>query len=140
MKLRVKRVLDNAVIPNYATKGAAGFDLIAAKKEILSIAQIKYDTGLAFEIPEGHVGLLTPRSSIVRTPLRLGNSIGIIDSDYRGPVSFIYDHNGQFRPDYEVGDRIGQMIIVPFSKVEFEEVEELQETERGSGGYGSTGR
>lgn len=100
----------------------------------------KYGTGLAFEIPDGHVGLIFPRSSIYKTNERLANCVGVIDSDYRGEVSFIFDVIAGSGTPYIKGDRIGQLMIVRLPDIEVQEVEELSDTVRGSGGYGSTGK
>lgn len=138
MNIKVKKINENAIIPKYATLGAACFDLTAVDIDHTE-DQIKYDTGLAFEIPEGYVGLLFPRSSVVKTNMRLGNCVGIIDSDYRGSVSLVFDIldvKGQF---YQIGDRVGQMMVLPVQQVIFEETQVLNDTSRGTGGYGSTG-
>ena len=111
------------------------------------IGNVVYGTGLAFEIPEGYVGLLFPRSSNAKKDLLLSNSVGVLDSGYRGEVTFKFKPCEVFeKPDltypekYEVGDRIGQLIIIPYPHIEFEVVEELSDTDRGAGGYGSTGK
>lgn len=143
MELKIKKTAKNAVIPQYATVGAACFDLVSTSKEILRGSdQVKYGVGLAFEIPVGYVGLIFPRSSVVKTSLRLGNCVGVIDSDYRGEVSAVFDDNDERikSPHYEIGDRCCQMMILPITQVEFKEVDELSSTERGEGSYGSTGR
>ena len=95
---------------------------------------------MAVEIPKGHMGLLVPRSSMSKTPLRCANSVGIIDADYRGELSIAYENVSC--SDYMIfrGDRIAQLIIVPVAMVDVVEVDELTETERGAGGYGSTGK
>lgn len=95
---------------------------------------------MAVEIPHNHMGLLAPRSSMSKTPLRCANSVGIIDEDYRGELSIVYENVSC--KDYEVarGDRIAQLIIVPIAIVDVEEAQTLSETERGDGGYGSTGK
>ena len=98
-----------------------------------------YGTGLAMEIPKGYVGLIFPRSSISKTSHSLRNAVGVIDSGYRGEIIFKFSINTHNSPVYEVGERIGQMIIMPYPQVEFEEAFELSKTERGKGGYGSTG-
>jgi dUTP pyrophosphatase len=92
------------------------------------------------EIPEGYVGLIFPRSSIVKTPLMLKNCVGVIDSGYRGEVKFFFEPGNRPSKNYEVGDRVGQLIIVPFPTIEPEEAEELSSTERGAGGFGSSGK
>jgi dUTP pyrophosphatase len=94
---------------------------------------------LAFEIPEGYVGLVFPRSSICKQDLILSNCVGVIDSGYRGEVMLKFKTTENFARLYEVGDRIGQIIIMPYPQITLNEVEELSETERGNGGYGSTG-
>ena len=135
MKVKIKKVRENAIIPKYAKPGDAGIDLTAADRSVKGI-WITYYTGLAMEIPYGHVGLLFPRSSVYKTEQRLANSVGVIDSGYRGEIMMKFNRSMK---EYQVGDRIGQLIIMPYPQVEFEEVEELSETNRGSGGFGSTG-
>jgi dUTP pyrophosphatase len=139
MKVKIKKLHPDAVIPKYAKLGDAGMDLVAISEEWNDTnTMVTYDTGLSMEIPEGYVGLLFPRSSISKTDLILANSVGVIDSGYRGPImfKFRYPEEGMV---YDVGDRIGQIIIMPYPQVEFEEVEELSTSERGEGGFGSTG-
>lgn len=144
MKLKVKKLDPKAVIPKYESSGAACFDLTAISKEFKPLPvgpTYEYDTGLAFEIPKGHVGLIFPRSSITsKTTLTLGNCVGVIDSDYRGSVKFQFRKtNPMVQVDYKVGDRIGQMLILPIPTIELEEVDELSNTNRNTGGFGSTG-
>ena len=136
LKIKFKKLNPNAVIPKRGTIGAAGFDLTAVSMEV-SATMIKYDTGIAVEIPPGYVGLVFPRSSVCKTGLSLANSVGVIDSDYVGELSAVFYLRSGCRV-YNVGDRIGQLLIVPIPEVEFMEVDELSETERGAGGYGST--
>ena len=141
MNVKIKKLNDAAVIPVRGTEHSAGMDLTAVSKEVVDNGKhgyVNYGTGLAFAIPEGHVGLLFPRSSISKTGLILSNSCGIIDSDYRGEVTMRFKHIKD-TDNYNIGDRIGQLIIVPYPQVTFEEVSELDETVRGAGGYGSTG-
>ena len=119
-------------------------DLTAVERSINSFTgQITYDIGLAFEIPEGYVGLIFPRSSICNKRLSLSNSTGIIDSGYRGPVKAVFNSEGSWLLDsdsiYNVGERIAQIMILPYPEIEFEEAEELSTTERGTGGYGHSG-
>lgn len=155
MKVKIKRLHENAKIPFYASKGDAGMDLTAVSKECDDYGNTVYGTGLAFEIPEGFVGLLFPRSSNAKTDLRLTNSVGVLDSGYRGEVMFKFKSNPDIvkawnicnsltsfsaSTTYDIGDRIGQIIILPYPTIEFEEVDELSETARGSGGYGSSGK
>jgi dUTP pyrophosphatase len=139
MKLKIKKLHQDAVIPSYAKAGDAGLDITAIsetwnKEETL----VTYGTGLSIEIPEGHVGLLFPRSSVSKTTLNLANSVGVIDSGYRGEVmlKFRYLEQGDI---YDVNDRVAQLIVLPYPSIEIEEVSELSDTERGTGGFGSTG-
>lgn len=143
MKVKIKKLVENAVIPTYAHNTDAGMDLTATSRNIDTQGNIVYGTGIAVEIPQGYVGLVFPRSSIAKTDLSLSNAVGVIDSGYRGEITFKFrDHqplNGNVSW-YRVGERIGQLIIMPYPKIEFEEVEELSETDRGLGGFGSTGK
>ena len=141
MKVKIKKTHQDGVIPSYAKPGDAGMDLVAVSVSWDDKSSIvTYDTGLSMEIPEGYVGLLFPRSSISKTDLILANSVGVIDSGYRGPIMFKFrcleEDDDRY---YKVGDRVGQIIIMPYPQVEFEEVEELSSSERGEGGFGSTG-
>lgn len=160
MEVKIKKTHKDAVIPCYAKAGDAGLDLTATSISYDEYGNICYGTGLAFEIPEGYVGLIFPRSSICKEQLLLSNAVGVIDSGYRGEVSFKFkpsialDERQCVKVDkdrlwsvaikqndiYKVGDRIGQMIIMPYPSIEFVEVEELSMTERGEGGYGSSGK
>lgn len=149
MEVKVKKMHAEAVIPSYATKGDAGLDLTAVSKSYDECGNTVYDTGLAFEIPEGFVGLLFPRSSNAKTNLRLTNAVGVLDSGYRGSVLFKYRNHGpkdikvydaKTTSEYKVGDRVGQLIIMPYPQIKLIEAEELSSTERGEGGYGSSGK
>ena len=143
MEVKIKKLHKDAVIPKYAKPGDAGMDLTAVSMKIDEYGNICYGTGLAFEIPEGYVGLVFPRSSNCKKGVILTNSVGVIDSGYRGEVSFKFKEIalGNFsNVAYKVGDRIGQMIIMPYPQIEFIEVDELSETDRGTKGYGSTGK
>lgn len=136
--LKIKKLNTNAVIPHYATDGAACFDLTATEFASSGFT-ITYKTGLAFEIPQGYVGLLYPRSSVAKSRQILANSVGVIDSDYRGEVMFKFHLLGDSRDIYAVGDRVGQMMIMPIPSVTIIESTNLNNTERGEGGFGSTG-
>jgi dUTP pyrophosphatase len=142
LPVQVKKLNPNAVVPKMMTDGAAGADLTATSFES-SQRFDEYGTGLAVAIPKGYVGLLFPRSSITNMDYTLKNSVGVIDSDYRGEIKFRFrrDETGSVNDKkiYQVGERIGQLVIVPIPSVDFEEVEELSDTVRGTGGYGSTG-
>lgn len=141
MIVKVKKLHPKAQIPAPATTGAAGFDLVATSREYDEDLEVtKFGTGLAFEIPQGFAGLIFPRSSVCKTMHRMANAVGVIDSDYRGEVSAVFDSAGASMDDYVIGDRVAQLVIVPIPAVELIEAETLSETERGAGGYGSTGK
>jgi dUTP pyrophosphatase len=139
MKVRFKKLSEKAVTPKYAKPGDAGMDLVATslvKNEIF----YEYETDIAVEIPEGYVGLLFPRSSISKTKQILANSIGVVDSGYRGSLRLRFKKldwdNGEV---YGIGDKVGQLVIIPYPTIELEEVSELSETNRGENGFGSSG-
>lgn len=147
LKVKIKKLSENAVIPSYAHIGDGGMDLTATSIKGDEYGNYEYGTGLAVAIPEGHIGLIFPRSSICKLTLSLSNSVGVIDHGYLGEIKFKFKptmklpiNTEEVKSMYEVGDRIGQLIIVPFPKVELEEVEELSDTERGEGGFGSSGK
>lgn len=140
MEVKIKKLNQKAVIPGYAHQHDGCMDLTATSMSITD-KYIEYGTGLAMEIPAGFVGLVFPRSSISKKDLSLANSVGVIDAQYRGEiklrfrdseVNFIYDY-------YGVGDRVGQIMIIPRPSVTFTQVEELEDTARGNGGFGSSG-
>jgi dUTP pyrophosphatase len=164
MQVKIKKITTDAKIPKYAKNGDAAMDIVATTKWYDEFGNVCYGTGLAFEIPEGYVGLIFPRSSISKTELSLANAVGVIDSGYRGEVTFkfkptlvyrtevssisedfdfiaySYDSDEQDEnSEYKVGDRVGQIMIIPIPTIEFVEVTELSESDRGSGGFGSTG-
>jgi len=141
MKIKVKKINENAVIPKYSKPGDAGLDLTAVSIVSNTTFQVIYDTGLAIEIPEEHVGLIFPRSSICNYELDLSNSVGVVDSGYRGTIRFVFNKtNGLDSLKYKVGDRIGQLLILPYPEIELVEVNELNDSERGHKGFGSTGK
>lgn len=129
------------MIPSYAKEGDAGLDLTAVwHEDHMDLGEGKvgyqeYGTGLALEIPKGFLGFLLPRSSITTKDMILKNSIGLIDSGYRGELKLRFMGSA----DYKVGERVGQLVIMPFPEIELEEVDELEGSERGIGGHGSTG-
>lgn len=144
LRVKIKRLHKNSVLPSYAKCGDAGMDLTITSEEYIHKREfvnedyhIKYGFGISIEIPEGYVGLIFPRSSIYKQTQLLSNSVGVIDSGYRGEISAVM--KGADMNRYKVGDRAAQLIIMPYPQIEFEEVEELSESERGEGGYGSTG-
>ena len=144
MQVRIKKLNENAVIPSYAKNGDAGMDLIATSIIGEEPFQITYGLGIALEIPKGFVGLVFPRSSIRKTRLQLSNSVGVIDSGYRGELQATFNkiHTTieNQKNDYKVGDRVAQIMIIPHPDIQFEEADELSDTERGEGGFGSTGK
>ena len=137
--LRFKKVHPLAKTPYRATDGSAGFDLYAVSREVINKKTVKYDTGIAFEIPKGYVGLLFPRSSVIKKGLSMGNSVGVVDCDFRGSVSAVF-YVDEADELYEVGERVCQLVIVPIADAfALVETDELSDTTRGQGGYGSTG-
>ena len=144
MQIKFKKLHPDAVMPKQGTPGSAGFDLTATNREMRAgVRQFVYHTDIAVEIPKGYVGLVFARSSICRTGLLLTNCVGVIDSDYRGEITAVFDFSHtvlSIDSVYKPGDRICQLVIVPIPEVEYIEVDNLSETERGAGGYGSTGR
>lgn len=142
MQVRVKKLHEDAVIPAYGKPGDAGLDLTATSIEKDSYGNVVYGTGLAIEIPEGYVGLIFPRSSNSKTDLYLTNHVGVVDSGYRGEIMFKFRANPSLinAVIYQVGDRVGQLIIIPYPQIELVEADELSDSERGEGGFGSTGK
>ena len=138
MQVKIKKLHPKAVIPSYSKPGDAGMDLTITSIISENSLDISYGFGIAVEIPEGFVGLVFPRSSIRKTDLILSNSVGVIDSGYRGEIQATFKKTGLSK--YEIGDRGAQIMILPYPDVQFEEVEELSNTERGEGVFGSTGK
>lgn len=138
MQIKFKRTHPDAKTPYHGTKSAAGYDLYAVSVEELPHNVIKYHTGIAVEIPEGYVGLIFPRSSIIKQGLSMSNAVGVIDSDFRNEMSAVFYKNSDSEV-YKPGDRVCQLVIMPIPAIEFIEVDELSETDRGAGGFGSTG-
>jgi len=139
MKVRFKKNNKNAITPTYASPGDACLDLYAASVKRKN-NELVIDTGIALEIPDGFVGLVFPRSSISKTSYMLKNSVGVIDSGYRGSVIIKLREFQEFVLNtYEAGDRVAQIMIIPRPQIELLEVEELSDSVRGEGGFGSTG-
>lgn len=174
VKVKIKKLREDAILPTYAKPGDAGMDLTAV--EMMYDAEkdcFIYHTGLSVEIPEGYAMFIYPRSSNFKTECYMTNHVGIVDSGYRGEILVTYKdrtcqkfvkafnnllsavnaallrlglvkHSNKFFvmdcPPYEVGDRIAQAVIMPYPEVIFEETDELSESERGTGGHGSTGK
>ena len=141
MKIKVKRLNELAILPTKAHSTDAGFDLYATSKTYDNDGNVVYGCGLAFEIPEGYMGLVFPRSSNANKLLLLSNSVGVIDAGYRGEVTAKFKRLYPIsQGEYAIGERFAQLIVMPIPAVEFEEAEELSESERGVGGYGSSGK
>jgi len=141
MKIQFKKLVQEAQKPKFGKPGDAGADLVATSVDFSrdNHNQIVYGTGLAVEIPEGMVGLVFPRSSIRNYDLVLSNGVGVIDSGYRGEIMATFNLKNPWADIYKVGDRIAQLVIVPVPLVQYTEVGELSETQRGTDGHGSTG-
>jgi dUTP pyrophosphatase len=141
MEVKIKKLNLNAVIPTYAKPGDAGMDLVATSIISNTTFDITYGMGIALEIPDGFVGLIFPRSSVRKYDLVLSNCVGVCDSGYRGELQATFKKtNGLDSLSYKVGDRIAQIMIIPYPPIEFMEVEQLSDSERGEGGFGSTGK
>ena len=142
--VRIKKLHPNAVIPSYSKEGDAGMDLTITTIISETTIDITYGFGLAMEIPKGFVGLVFPRSSVRKYDLSLTNCVGVIDSGYRGEIQATFKKTnwlkGTNSERYRVGDRGAQIIILPYPKINFIVSEELSDTERGEGGFGSTGK
>ncbi len=143
-KINVKLLRDGAHMPTYGTAEAAGADLYACLEEILTIlpGQTKgVPTGIAMEVPEGCAGLIFARSSMgVKRDLAPANKVGVIDSDYRGEIFVMLHNHGSEVRTVEPGERVAQILIVPVFTPGFNRVENLSDTVRGEGGFGSTGK
>ena len=144
MKLNIKKLNENAIIPSYATEYSAGADLyVPNNSEAVVIkphttALIKL--GIALEIPEGYMGLIFARSGLAsKKGLAPANKVGVVDADYRGEIMVALHNHTDVEKSVEAGERIAQLVITPFLKCEYNEVEVLSDTVRGEGGFGSTG-
>lgn len=137
LEMKIKKLSPEAKIPVYAKPGDAGMDVIAVSK-LETDKFVEYGTGLAFEIPPGYTMLVFPRSSVSNMDLIMANSVGVIDVGYRGELKLRFRKSGD--NDYDVGDRVGQIIVMPFPQIVFEEVDELSVSDRGDGGFGSSGQ
>lgn len=142
-KIRFKKLKEKAQVPQYGTEYAAGADLYACLEEPLTIpagTTAFVPTGLAMEIPQGLVGLVYARSGLAcKKGLAPANKVGVIDSDYRGEIMVALHNHSQEAVTIDAGERVAQMVIAPYVFAEYEEVQELQDTSRGTGGFGSTG-
>lgn len=145
MKIKFKKLDETAKIPTRGTDCSAGYDLTAVTKNKIYDEQtghlkyIEYDLKLALEIPSNYAGFIFPRSSITKYGLSFSTGVSIIDSDYRGSIKLRFRPiEGSNKLEYKVGDKIAQMIIWEYPQLELIEVDELSETDRGEGGFGST--
>lgn len=144
VQVNIKKLSDGAVIPSYGTDFAAGADLYAcvdAPVEIGAGQTVMIKTGIAMELPEGYAGLIYARSGLAtKKGLAPANKVGVVDSDYRGEIMVSLHNHSEIPQVIEPGERIAQMIITPYIRGMFNTVDELSDTERGSGGFGSTGK
>ncbi len=142
--VRFKKLNEKAIVPTYGSAFSAGADLYACLEENLNIEAgetVLVKTGLAMEIPEGYAGLIYARSGLAtKKGLAPANKVGVIDSDYRGEIMVALHNHSKTSQQIEPQERIAQLVITPFLQADFEEVQTLGETERGTGGFGSTGR
>ena len=142
--VRIKKLRDNAIIPTYGSEFAAGADLYAAIDEAVTIGSGEtklIPAGIALEIPVGFAGLIYARSGLAcKRNLAPANKVGVVDSDYRGEVMVALHNHGKEAQTVEAGERIAQMVIAPYITANFILADELEDTVRGEGGFGSTGR
>lgn len=144
MKIKFKKLREGAVTPTRGSAYAAGYDLYACLDNTVTIAPgetAMISTGLSVAVPEGYFGAVFARSGLAsKQGLRPANCVGVCDSDYRGEYTVALHNDSAMPREVANGDRIAQLVVMPFLEVEFEEAEELSETERGAGGFGSTGK
>ena len=145
MNIKIKKLKENAVIPTRGSEKAAGYDLYACfEGESLTIpahSTVKVGTGLAIAVPDGYFGAIFARSGLAtKQGLRPANCVGVADSDYRGEYIVALHNDSSIARTVTPGERIAQLVIMPFLSVDFEETNNLEETERGEGGFGSTGK
>ncbi len=142
-KVGVKKLNENAVLPSYGSEFAAGADLYACMEEEVTLAPGEtklIHTGIAMEVPVGYAGLIYARSGLAtKRGLAPANKVGVVDSDYRGEIMVALHNHSTTPQTVAPGERIAQMVIAPFLCADFEEKQELSDTVRGEGGFGSTG-
>jgi len=142
--IRVKKLNERAFLPTYGSKNAAGADLYACLEQAVTIEPGEtawIGTGIALEVPEGCAGLVYARSSMgTKRGLAPANKVGVVDSDYRGEIRVVLLNHGKVAQTVEHGERVAQFLITPVLTPEYVEAEELTDTQRGSGGFGSTGK
>lgn len=144
MKIQIKKLKENAIIPTRGSDRAAGYDLYACLENEITIGAgetVKIGTGLSIAVPEGYFGAIFARSGLAaKEGLRPANCVGVADSDYRGEYIVALHNDSSISRVVTPGERIAQLVVMPYLSVEFEEVDSLDETERGAGGFGSTGK
>lgn len=145
MNIKIKKLKPSAVIPTRGSEKAAGYDLYACfeenEKVIAPHTTVPIGTGLSIAVPDGYFGAVFARSGLAsKQSLRPANCVGVCDSDYRGEYIVMLHNDGDVPRTVLLGDRIAQLVIIPYLDVNFEETDELDETKRGAGGFGSTGR
>lgn len=144
MKIQIKKLRENATLPTRGSAAAAGYDLYACLENEMQIAPGKTEkigTGLAIAVPEGYFGAIFARSGLAaKEGLRPANCVGVADADYRGEYIVALHNDSDVTRTVTPGERIAQLVLMPFLSVEFEEAESLDETTRGAGGFGSTGK
>lgn len=143
MKINVKKLNEKAIMPTYGSAYAAGADLYACMDEEITIAPhatVMLPTGLALELPVGYAGFIYARSGLAsKRNLAPANKVGVVDCDYRGEVKVALHNHGETAQTVAVGERIAQLVVAPYVTAEFAEADELSDTARGAGGFGSTG-
>ncbi len=142
MIVKIKKLNEQATIPTSGSKYAAGYDLYSCEDAIVVAGKTTaIHTGIAIEIPEGYFGGVFARSGLAsKQGLRPANCVGVIDSDYRGEVIAMLHNDSSIDREIKKGERIAQLVIMSYLQVDFEEAEELTDTERGTGGFGSSGK
>lgn len=144
MKIQIKKLKENAIIPTRGSDRAAGYDLYACLENEVTIGAgetVKIGTGLSIAVPEGYFGAIFARSGLAaKEGLRPANCVGVADSDYRGEYIVALHNDSAVSRVVTPGERIAQLVVMPYLSVEFDEVDALDETERGAGGFGSTGK
>ncbi|MCL5018469.1 MAG: dUTP diphosphatase [Candidatus Pacearchaeota archaeon] len=136
IEIKIKKIYEDAILPKYSKEGDAAMDVFA-QNMTRTDKYIEYGTGLSFELPKGYVMLVFPRSSVSNKDLMMKNSVGVLDSGYRGELKLRFQNNGN--DIYKIGERVGQIMVLPYPEIKIEEVDELNDSERGNGGFGSTG-
>lgn len=144
LEVRIKKLNENATVPTYGSQYAAGADLYACLDENLTVepGETRFvKTGIAAEIPMGYAGFIFARSGLAcKRDLAPANKVGVVDCDYRGEIMVALHNHGKTAQTLEHGERIAQMVFMPYAAAQFEEAQELSDTVRGGGGFGSTGR